>query len=233
MPQFQVKNAGKFESENMPKISGRKICPQFQVGKKCLQVQAEKIAGVLGGKKIAGKPAIASKLTGLWIADIDFGIYAIYFRLHVFLSECFEIYWNSTFNDLLQFPILQFFLKSNIKCVLSDLRFHNPGWETNYIYWPIISLLLKILKAQKLPVPAGQNRCSGPPKIAKFLAMGTLSSLSVKWAGSSWSWFVPVNATDDNRSKVTSLSGLGYSMGLHSVAGLSLAWSAATWIYKR
>ena len=66
MPQFQVEqNAGKFESENMPKISGRKICPQFRVGKKCRQFRAEKITGVLGGKKIAGKPAIARELTGL------------------------------------------------------------------------------------------------------------------------------------------------------------------------
>ena len=192
-----------------------------------------------GWKKIAGKPAIARELKGLWIADINFGIYGTYFRLHDFLSECFwnifklYIQWLDAISDI------TIFFKSNImkgytfKCVLSDLRFHNPGWETNYIYWPIISLLLKIINSQKLeklPVPAGQNRCSGPPKIAKFLAMGTLSSLSVKWAGSSWSWFVPVNATDDNRSKVTSLSGLGYSMGLHSVAGLSLAWSAATWI---
>lgn len=73
--------------------------------------------------------------------------------------------------------------------------------------------------------PAGQNRCSGPSNFAKFTSPGTESSLSVRWAGWSWSWLVPVSATDDSRSKESSPSGLGYAIGVHSEAGRNALWS--------
>lgn len=56
--------------------------------------------------------------------------------------------------------------------------------------------------------------------MARFLLTGTLSSLRVRWAGWSPSWFVPLRATELNRSKLISLSGLGYSIAVHSAAGL-------------
>merc|ERR1719174_1871054 len=74
--------------------------------------------------------------------------------------------------------------------------------------------------------PAGQKRCSGPSKTARLRATGTESSLSVRWGGWLPSWLVPVSATDERRSKDTSPSGFGYSMGENSEAGLSLSWSA-------
>ena len=73
--------------------------------------------------------------------------------------------------------------------------------------------------------PAGQNRCSGPSNSAKFRSTGTLSSRSVKWAGWSPSWFVPVKATDESKSKVSLSSGLGYSITLDSFAGFKESWS--------
>lgn len=56
---------------------------------------------------------------------------------------------------------------------------------------------------------------------------GTSSLFRVKWAGWSPSWLVPVNATDDNKSKVITPSGFGYSIGLDSAAGISLSWSGS------
>lgn len=73
--------------------------------------------------------------------------------------------------------------------------------------------------------PAGQKRCSGPSYIARFLATGMLSSFRVRWAGWSPSWLVPLSATDDSRSKLILPSGLGYSMGVQSLAGFS--WCAS------
>jgi hypothetical protein len=59
--------------------------------------------------------------------------------------------------------------------------------------------------------------------MARLRSTGTLSSLSVRWAGWSPSWLVPLRATDDSRSKLSLPSGRGYSMGVHSLAGFS--WS--------
>lgn len=73
--------------------------------------------------------------------------------------------------------------------------------------------------------PAGQKRCSGPSYIARFLATGMLSSFRVRWAGWSPSWLVPLSATDDSRSKLILPSGLGYSIGVQSLAGFS--WCAS------
>ena len=71
-------------------------------------------------------------------------------------------------------------------------------------------------------LPAGQNRPSGPSNISKFFFTGTVSSIRVKCGGWSASWLVPVNATDESKSKEIVLSGFGYSIGVHSDAGFSL-----------
>lgn len=74
-------------------------------------------------------------------------------------------------------------------------------------------------------LPAGQKRCSGPSNMARFWPTGTLSSLRVRWAGWSPSWLVPLRATDESRSKLIFPSGLGYSIGVQSLAGFS--WCAS------
>lgn len=76
-----------------------------------------------------------------------------------------------------------------------------------------------------LNLPAGQKRCSGPSYMFRFLATGMLSSFRVRWGGWSPSWFVPLRATDESRSKLNLPSGLGYSIGVQSLAGFS--WSAS------
>lgn len=70
-------------------------------------------------------------------------------------------------------------------------------------------------------LPAGQKRCSGPSYMARFLATGVLSSFRVRWGGWSPSWLVPLRATDESRSKLIFPSGLGYSIGVQSLAGFS------------
>lgn len=82
---------------------------------------------------------------------------------------------------------------------------------------------LKQVKEQMemMYLPAGQNRCSGPSYMDRFLFTGTLSSFRVKCAGWSCSWLVPLRATDDRRSKLICPSGFGYSIGVQSLAGLS------------
>lgn len=70
-------------------------------------------------------------------------------------------------------------------------------------------------------LPAGQKRCSGPSYIARFLETGMLSFFKVRWAGWSPSWLVPLRATDESRSKLIFPSGLGYSIGVQSLAGFS------------
>jgi hypothetical protein len=54
---------------------------------------------------------------------------------------------------------------------------------------------------------------------------GTDASLSVRCAGWFSSWLVLLTNTDDSRSKVSWLSGLGYSMRGHWSAGFNAAWS--------
>lgn len=71
-------------------------------------------------------------------------------------------------------------------------------------------------------LPAGQNRPSGPANVVKFLFTGTVSSSKVRCGGWSASWFVPVSATEDSKSKDISLSGCGYSIGVHSDADFKL-----------
>ena len=76
MPQFWVEqNAGSFGSENMPILSGRKICPQFGVGKKMAAMSDQnkisansgrkKMPASLDRKKIQVFWAIAEEVTGL------------------------------------------------------------------------------------------------------------------------------------------------------------------------
>lgn len=72
-----------------------------------------------------------------------------------------------------------------------------------------------------MDLPAGQKRCSGPSYIARFLATGTESSFKVRWGGWSPSWLVPLRATDESRSKLILPSGLGYSIGVQSLAGFN------------
>lgn len=48
-----------------------------------------------------------------------------------------------------------------------------------------------------------------------------LSSFKVRCGGWSPSWLVPLNATEESRSKLILPSGLGYSIGVHSLAGFS------------
>lgn len=79
--------------------------------------------------------------------------------------------------------------------------------------------------AAMMDLPAGQKRCSGPSYMAKFLATGTPSSFRVRWGGWSPSWLVPLRATEESRSKLILPSGLGYSIGVQSLAGFS--WSAS------
>lgn len=74
-------------------------------------------------------------------------------------------------------------------------------------------------------LPAGQKRCSGPSYMAKFWATGMLSSFRVKCGGWSPSWLVPLSATEESRSKLILPSGLGYSIGVQSLAGFS--WCAS------
>lgn len=111
-----------------------------------------------------------------------------------------------------------------------------PFWEEN------LDRMLEISKRPDGPLlkntqfcylPAGQNLCSGPSNTARFLLTGMLSSLRVKWAGWSCSWFVPLKATDDRRSKLIFPSGFGYSIGVQSLAGLSWAKSGPKYIFNK
>lgn len=69
--------------------------------------------------------------------------------------------------------------------------------------------LIQLQRTETGHVPAGQNLCSGPSKTGRFREVGTASSISTRCAGWSWSWFVPVNATEVKISKLILPSGFG------------------------
>mmetsp|Transcript_25610 Transcript_25610/g.65927 ORF Transcript_25610/g.65927 Transcript_25610/m.65927 type:complete len:243 (-) Transcript_25610:1255-1983(-) len=73
--------------------------------------------------------------------------------------------------------------------------------------------------------PAGQKRASGPAYTGRLTTSGMPGLRSRRCTGWSWSCSVPERNTLVVRSKVTSPSGLGYSMGLWLAAGSVASWS--------
>ena len=65
----------------------------------------------------------------------------------------------------------------------------------------------------------GSHLPSGPSNTGRLTDVGFAASLSRRCAGWSWSWLVPLRDTEVRISKLTSLSGLGYTRGVCFAAG--------------